>query len=151
MQYTSIGNVATIIESKNMSATIAPESPYALVVDDDEAILSVVMLLLETEGYYGLGFSDSTKVIPFLEQLETQHLPHVILLDLMMPLVSGYEIAAALSQHPRFASIPIIIMTADNRVKSASAVPGATDWVGKPFPMHYLLTKLEHFLYPPTA
>ncbi|MGI9061314.1 MAG: response regulator [Ktedonobacteraceae bacterium] len=151
MQYTSIGNVATIIESKNMSATIAPESPYALVVDDDEAILSVVMLLLETEGHVGLGFSDSSKVIPFLEQLETKHLPHVILLDLMMPLVSGYEIAATLSQHPRFASIPIIIMTADNRVKSASAVPGATDWVGKPFQMHYLLTKLEHFLYPPTT
>ena len=151
MQYTSMDTVATILESKNTPATIAPESPYALVVDDDDAILSVVMLLLKTEDFVGLGFSDSTKVIPFLEQVDAKHLPHVILLDLMMPLVSGYEIAATLSQDPRFASIPIIIMTADNRVKSAGAVPGASDWVGKPFQMRSLLTKLEHFLYPPTA
>ncbi len=127
MQYTSIGNVATIIESENMLATIIPESPYALVVDDDEAILSVVMLLLETEGYTGLGFSDSTKVIPFLEQVETQHLPHVILLDLMMPLCQAMKLPLLSRNTHVLASIPIIIMTADNRVKSASTVPGATD------------------------
>lgn len=151
MQYTSQGNVATIHESKLLSATtIASESPYALVVDDDEAILSVVMLILQAEHYAGLGFSDSSKVIPFLEHVEPKHLPHVILLDLMMPLVSGYEIAATLSQHPRFASIPIIVMTADIRVKSADAVPGATDWLSKPFQIRTLLAKLEHFLYTPT-
>ena len=151
MQYTNNGYDATIIQSKDMPATIAPERPYAMVIDDGVAILSVLMLLLESEGYGGLGFSDSTKVIPFLEQVETKHLPHVILLDLMMPLVTGYEIAATLSQHPRFSSIPIIIMTADNRVKSASAVPGATDWLGKPFQIQTLLTKLEHFLYTATT
>lgn len=151
MHYTSKRNDTTILESNTISALIAEECPYALVVDDDEDILSVVMLLLAVEDYVGIGFSDSSKVIPFLEQVETKHLPHVILLDLMMPVLSGYEIAATLSQHPRFASIPIIIMTADNRVKSASAVPGATDWLAKPFQMHTLLTKLEHFLYTSTT
>lgn len=149
MQYTSMGNTTTLIENRNTSPTFVPEGPYALVIDDDDAILSVVMLLLETEGYIGLGFSDSTKVIPFLDQTETAYLPSVILLDLMMPLVSGYEIAAKLSQNPRYATIPIIIMTADNRVRSASAVPGASDWLGKPFQMYTLLAKLAQFLPSP--
>ncbi len=150
MHSTNNCNDAPFEKSQDTPATIAPQSPYAMVVDDDEAILSVLMLLLEAEGYVGLGFSDSTKVIPFLEQVETKHLPQVILLDLMMPYMTGYQIAATLSQHPRFATIPIIIMTADNRVKSASAVPGATDWLSKPFQIHTLVSKLEHFLYTAT-
>ena len=148
MQYTSMGNTTTILASQLTTSAFVPDSPYALVVDDDEAILSIVMLLLETEGHVVLGFSDSTKVIPFLEHTDTEHLPSVVLLDLMMPVVSGYEIAAKLSQDDRYSSIPIIIMTADNRVKSASAVPGASDWIGKPFQMHTLLAKLEQFLPP---
>jgi CheY-like chemotaxis protein len=150
MQYTSMGNTTTILESQLMTPGFVPDSPYALIVDDDDAILSVVMLLLETEGHAAVGFSDSTKVIPFLEQTDKEHLPSVVLLDLMMPVVSGYEIAAKLSQNARYSSIPIIIMTADNRVKNASAVPGASDWVGKPFQMSTLLAKLEQFL-PPAA
>jgi len=150
MQYTSMGNTTTIIENRNTSPEFVPEGPYALVIDDDDAILSVVMLLLETEGYVGLGFSYSSRVIPFLDQFETAHLPAVVLLDLMMPLVSGYEIAAKLSQNPRYAAIPIIIMTADNRIKSANAVPGASDWLEKPFQIHILLAKLAQFLPPPS-
>ncbi|HYK86244.1 MAG TPA: response regulator [Ktedonobacteraceae bacterium] len=150
MQFISVGNTSTISESQFTTPGFVPDSPYALVVDDDDAILSVVMLLLETEDHAAIGFSDSTKVIPFLEQKERAHLPAVVLLDLMMPVVSGYEIAARLSQDARYASIPIIIMTADNRVKGASAVPGASDWIGKPFQMATLLAKLERYL-PPTA
>lgn len=145
-----MGNTSTIPESQFTTPGFVPDSPYALVVDDDDAILSVVMLLLETEDHTAVGFSDSTKVIPFLEQAGKEHLPAVVLLDLMMPAVSGYEIAARLSQDTRYSSIPIIIMTADNRVKGVSAVPGATDWIGKPFQMTTLLAKLEQFL-PPTA
>ena len=55
---------AVMMENDATSVSI-PEEPYVLVVDDDQAILSVVMLLLETEGYISLGFSDSTKVLPF--------------------------------------------------------------------------------------
>ena len=148
MQYTSMGSMSTITDRKDSAADIVPEGPYALVVDDDAAILSVVMLFLETEGFAGIGFSDSTRVMPFLDHTETERLPAVVLLDLMMPLVSGYEIAEKISQNPRYASIPIIIMTADNRIRSASAVPGASDWVGKPFQMQLLLGKLARYLPP---
>ena len=87
----------TVMMENDATSLSIPEEPYVLVVDDDQAILSVVMLLLETEGYTSLGFSDSTKVLPFLEELRRtgQRLPTVLLLDLMMPVISGYDIAAA--------------------------------------------------------
>ncbi|HZU69907.1 MAG TPA: response regulator [Ktedonobacteraceae bacterium] len=124
----------------------APNTPYVLIVDDDEAIVSVLLFLLESEQHAGVGLSDSKKVLPFLEQAGPQQLPSVILLDLMMPQLSGYEIAATLSKNEQYAQLPIIIMTADSRVRSASAVAGARDWVAKPFQIDALLTKLEQYL-----
>lgn len=73
-------------------------------------------------------------------------MPSVILLDLMMPGLSGYAIAAELAQNEQFAHIPVIILTADSRVRSASAVLGASDYLGKPFQISTLLSKLEHCL-----
>lgn len=146
MQYTSMGSVTTEVEREQGKSWFVPESPYALVIDDDDAILSVVMLLLEMEGYVGLGVANSQEVLPFLEYALPDHLPAVILLDLMMPVVSGYEIALNLTRHEKFAHIPIIVMTADNRVQSASAVPGAIGLINKPFQIQLLLEKLNLYL-----
>ena len=137
----------TVVQDTNEAVPLSvPDRPYILVVDDEEAIVSVIMFLLETEGHAGVGISDSQEVLPFLQQAGSQHLPSVILLDLMMPGVSGYTIAAELKQKEQLAQIPIIIMTADSRVHSASAVPGAVDYLGKPFHINALLSKLEHYL-----
>ncbi len=146
MQTKLLNGSTCVLERESSISTVVLDSPYVLVIDDDDSILSVVLLLLEMEEYIGLGMADSTKVVPLLEGLDSKHFPSVILLDLMMPTITGYEIAAHLSQHPRYANIPIVIMTADNRVRGAGAVPGAVDWIGKPFQMEDLLTKLERYL-----
>ena len=152
MQYTSEGRTAVTWHEENVDIAERPVTgnrPYVLVVDDDPAIASVVMLTLEMEDYAGLSILDSRQVLPFLQQIEadaTKHLPAVILLDLMMPCLSGYEVAAQLAQRPCFARIPIVVMTADYRVRTAGAVPGATELLSKPFPVSALLTLLEHYL-----
>jgi CheY-like chemotaxis protein len=104
-----------------------------------------------TKGYAGLSITDSLKVLSFLQHIEetgTKYFPAVILLDLMMPQLSGYELAAQLTQHPSYAHIPIIIMTADYRVRTVSAVPGAVDLLSKPFPFKALLSKVKRYLTP---
>lgn len=146
MYSTSGGSSSVLLKNSQIASIPVPEHPYALVVDDDEAILSVVMLLLESEEFAGIGLSDSQKVLPFLQENSTRHLPSVILLDLMMPVVSGYDIAAQLSNDDRLSRIPIVVMTADNRVRNASAIQGAADWIGKPFQINTLLSKLENYL-----
>ncbi len=138
----------TVVMENDEATLYIPEEPYVLVVDDDQAILSVVMLLLETEGYTSLGFSDSTKVLPFLQELHAteQRLPSVMLLDLMMPVISGYEIAATIAANQWSKQITIIIMTADHRISGAHNIPGASDWLGKPFRIEVLLDKLGSYL-----
>ncbi|TMD57213.1 MAG: response regulator [Chloroflexi bacterium] len=141
MQYAGVSTASIFIDDKSAS-TISDQllrSPYVLVVDDDEAIVSVLLLLLEGEGLSGIGITDSRNVFPFLSQLETDQFPSVILLDLMMPVLSGYEIASKLSQSERYRHLPIIIMTADGRVRSASSVQGAIDYVAKPFQIDALM------------
>jgi len=148
MQYAGVSTASIFIDDKSAS-TISDQllrSPYVLVVDDDEAIVSVLLLLLEGEGLCGIGISDSRNVFPFLSQLDTDQFPSVILLDLMIPILSGYEIASKLSQSERYRHLPIIIMTADGRVRSASSVQGAIDYVAKPFQVDALMTKLKSHL-----
>lgn len=139
------------------TSTFLPEKPYALIIDDDYAILSVIMLLLETEDYPAMGILDSRVVQPLLEQIHSQaptssqQLPAVILADLMMPGVSGYDITAWLTNQSWSHHIPVLIMTADPRVNSASMINGAIDYIGKPFQIDTLLDKLSPYLVVPSG
>lgn len=126
-------------------------TPYVLTVDDDRAILHVIQSLLEIEGFNGIGISDSLKVPAFLNSLHDHELPAVILLDVMMPGLSGYEIATLLSQNERYSRIPIIVMTANSRIQDCSGIPGAVDFVTKPFRLDPLLARLTVYLNPPIS
>lgn len=125
-------------------------TPYVLIVDDDKSIVHVIESLLEIEGYKSIGITNSLKVPEFLTALDEYLLPSVILLDLMMPGLSGYEIATLLSQNERSRRIPIVVMTADGRVQGCSGIPGAVDFITKPFRLDPLLAKLKVYLSPPT-
>ena len=153
MQYAGVSTTSIFTDAKSAS-TISDQllrSPYVLVVDDDVAIVSVLLLLLEGEGFSGIGISDSRNVFPFLSQLDTPQFPSVILLDLMMPVLSGYEIAGKFSQSERYQHLPIIIMTADGRIRGASSVQGAIDYVAKPFQIDALMTKLKSHMHRSTG
>jgi CheY-like chemotaxis protein len=150
-QYTHEGSSTTISVQENPGISTISNKPYILIIDDNPAITTIILFMLEMEGYAGLTISDSLKVLPFLQHIEeagTRQMPALILLDLMMPQLSGYELAAQLKQHPSYAHIPIIVMTADYRVQTASVVPGAVDLLSKPFQAHVLLSKVKRYLSP---
>jgi CheY-like chemotaxis protein len=153
MQHSSISAIA-LLASDRVSlpgAETSIRTPYVLTVDDDEAIVDVIQYLLEVEGYNGFGISDSLKVLSFLDSLNDNLLPSVILLDLMMPGLSGYEIAKVLSENERYKYIPVIVMTAGSRVQSFASIQSAVDFVTKPFHLESLLAKLKVYLDPPAS
>lgn len=151
MMYSSTGNPILSIEDGSSIPPSETEHPYILVVDDDQSIVSMLLSLLEIEGYSCVGFWESQEVLPFLQEMGKRgerHLPTLLLLDLMMPAVSGYDIARWLSEHEPYHQIPLVVITADARVRDKSDVPGVQDILVKPFQIDALLTRVEHSLAP---
>jgi CheY-like chemotaxis protein len=81
-----------------------------LVVEDDHDIRVSVRNLLEDEGYRVLTVTDGRAALDLLERAEPS--PALIILDLMLPVMDGWEFAERLRALPRLAGIPIVIMSA---------------------------------------
>jgi CheY-like chemotaxis protein len=104
-----------------------------LIIDDADANLRLLEALLAKEGFEQvISSADSTKTI----DLFTAFQPDLILLDLMMPVLDGYEILDLLSKNiPKDEYLPIIVLTADATIaaKRKALALGAKDFLTKPF------------------
>jgi CheY-like chemotaxis protein len=84
------------------------QSKSVLVVEDDEGIRETMQVLLEIEGYSVVTAADGQQGLDALSRMPR---PGLILLDLMMPVMNGWEFAEALS-HTEYANAPVVIVTA---------------------------------------
>jgi DNA-binding response OmpR family regulator len=112
-----------------------------LIIDDDATMTGLLMTLLKMEGHSPTAVNDSTKAIEIAGSVD----PDLITLDLMMPGLSGFELCELLHQDPRFAAIPIIIVSArdDAESKTRARKAGARDYVTKPFDADELMQKIQ--------
>ena len=99
-----------------------------LVVDDDPYIVDFLETALEDEGYSVLATVNG-------EALQIAHdvHPDVILLDIMMPGMDGVEVSHRLRDDPATADIPIIVMSAQDRLRATAALMPVNDRLPKPF------------------
>ena len=101
-----------------------------LIVDDDVQTLRLVGLMLERQGYKILAANNGTQAL----NMARAEQPDVIILDIMMPDIDGYEVTRRLRNDPEIASIPILVFTArtevDNKITGYEA--GADDYLTKP-------------------
>ena len=103
-----------------------------MVVEDDTLIREMVMQILAGEGFTAIGASNGEEA---LRQLRQEPLtPSLILLDLMMPVMNGWQFRAKQLEDPALAEIPVIVMSATDD----GDVP-AEERVGKPFEIDALL------------
>jgi two-component system chemotaxis response regulator CheY len=103
-----------------------------LVVDDDPDILDALSEILEAEGYDVQRARNGREALQRLEQ----GLPDLVLLDLMMPVMDGWEFARSLAPGAR---PPIIVLSADRNVSAKAKEIGALGWLAKPFELSELL------------
>jgi two-component system, chemotaxis family, chemotaxis protein CheY len=120
-----------------------------LVVDDDPDILEALSEILEAEGFEIRRARNGKEA---LERLEPDP-PQLILLDLMMPVMDGWEFAQRMRQRPTFSGIPIIVLSADRNVGSKALDIGAVGHLAKPFELNDLLEMVRRALKgsPPTS
>lgn len=112
-------------------------NPTVLVIDDDPGITLFLRAALEDEGYHVLEAVDGAALaLAYAEQ------PAVILLDIMMPRMDGIEVSRRLRDNPATASIPIIAMSAQDRLQASMALMLADDRLSKPFDLQHLYDKV---------
>lgn len=114
-----------------------------LLVDDDTDIRRTLAEILEDSGYAVTGAANGRDALAVLQTEK----PCIILLDLMMPVMDGYEFLAEQSQQPPLASIPVIVITAGAGVR-----PGITAPVlSKPIHLEKLMAALRQHCDPSTV
>jgi len=126
-----------------MGETLTPIR--VLVVDDDPSIRRMMIAALRREGY---TFIEAANGKEALDQMRQIH-PAVVILDLMMPMVSGWDVLRERSSDPELAAIPVIVVSANRTAELASAVDkGICAFLPKPFDIN-VLTSLVRSCIPP--
>jgi CheY-like chemotaxis protein len=118
---------------------IPTERRDVLIVDDDPDIRDAVGECLRYEGYDVHSAADGRDA---LDRLEYGLRPAVILLDLMMPVLNGFDVLEALKSRPEWKSIPVVIVSA-NRGYEAEDLSGAVSILRKPVNVDRLLAAVE--------
>ena len=112
-----------------------------MVIEDEEAIAMMLSYNLEKEGYKVEVVSNGMHAVKEVERLK----PSVILLDWMLPEISGVEICRIIRSKPEIKNIPIIMLTAKSQeediIKGLSS--GADDYVTKPFSIPEVMARVK--------
>ncbi len=122
----------------------ADTRPVALVVDDSITVRRVTQRLLERNGLRVLTARDGVEAIEMMKD----NVPDVILLDIEMPRMDGYEVAAQVRSDPRLQDIPIIMITSrvGEKHRARAIELGVDDYLGKPYQEAQLLEAIEPLL-----
>ncbi len=118
--------------------------PYILVVDDDDTLLMVVDSILQKNGYNAALAKDATEGFDLIDK----HLPQLILLDIKLPGMDGYEALDKLKSDEKTKDIPVIMLTSKNDIASVSQCleNGAHDYIVKPFDYNNLLARVKQVI-----
>jgi two-component system aerobic respiration control protein ArcA len=136
------GRVVSLNEFRNMKAEVDARS--ILVVDDEEVMRNALKRILTAEGHKvhmaadGLEFSKAVEDMRF----------DLILLDVNLPWVDGYELCEILKSHPSFKRVPVVMVSArtTNEDIERGLSSGASDYVIKPFDVDALLKIINKHL-----
>jgi CheY-like chemotaxis protein len=131
----------------NVPLHIRQSGPRILLVEDEPGLRSLIGFVLLRDGWVVDAAESGISAISRLEHA----LPDLILLDLSMPEMDGWDVLARRAAEPRWRDIPVIVMSADHQHAELVIELGATSFLAKPFTMEQLRTILAEYLPPSTS
>jgi excisionase family DNA binding protein len=134
----------SFLERSGPGGSTEPAGPLVLIVDDDEGIREYVRVQLELEGY---SVREAGNAEEGLAALEDQS-PDLILLDVMMPQVDGWEMLRRVQERHGIGAIPVIMFSGKVDEESAAEATsrGAQGFIGKPFNPQQLIESTKQLL-----
>ncbi len=136
----SVGRAASKTQSRGRTTT-AESTTRVMIVEDDRDLRDVYAAALEDEGFSVRVASEGRSALAQLN--DGTFLPCVVLLDLRMPGMNGWELAAHLRRSARLRRIPIVVVAAHYLLADEALRLGATAWLQKPVPLHALVRAVE--------
>ena len=135
---------APVVELKKAAPTPSDDRPLALVVDDSITVRRVTERFLHRSGLRVETAKDGLDAISVMQD----HKPDVILLDIEMPRMDGYEFASHVRNDPRVADVPIIMITSrvGDKHRARAIELGVNDYLGKPYQDAQLLDAIRRQL-----
>ena len=124
--------------------TATAEKPLVLVVDDDEQLREFIRVNLEMDGYVVREAGSAAEGLAALEE----QAPALVLLDVMMPQVDGFEMLRRMQEQHGLGSVPVIMFSGkvDEETADRAAREGAQAFVGKPFDPQALIESTKQLL-----
>ncbi|QXV63795.1 response regulator [Mucilaginibacter sp. 21P] len=117
------------------------EKPLIMICEDDEEILQIYEVILMDHDYHVITESNSLLLFELLKKT----IPDLLILNLRMPYLSGDRIAYLLTSHDKYASIPILMISADIRVQEVVKDLQLKDYLLKPFDIDVLVQTVNRF------
>ncbi|MBI2104804.1 MAG: response regulator [Candidatus Omnitrophica bacterium] len=118
------------------------EGRKILVVDDEQQLALAVKIRLQSRGYQVSTANDGQQALAAIEAEQ----PDLVILDVLMPVMDGYSCMREINSRYGRGKIPIIILTARDRMKDLFDLEGIADYVVKPFDHEDLLTRIDRAL-----
>ena len=135
---------APVVELKSVAPAPADERPLAMIVDDSITVRRVMQRFLERNGMRIVTARDGIDAISVLQDAK----PDIILLDIEMPNMDGYEFATHVRNDERVSDVPIIMITSrvGDKHRARAIEIGVNDYLGKPYQDEHLLDAIRRLL-----
>jgi DNA-binding response OmpR family regulator len=118
-----------------------PAKPRILVVDDEPDLIAVLRMGLQMEGFDVLEAADGVEGL----KRAREDKPDLVVLDLMLPKMDGYQVCRSLKFDPRYKSLPILILSArpGDQDRRLALEMGADDFIRKPYDLKDLVNRIR--------
>jgi DNA-binding response OmpR family regulator len=118
--------------------------PKILVVEDDPQIARIVQIKLKNNGFEVVHATDGGAGLAAVRDLH----PDLVLLDVMMPVMDGYQVLRAIRAEPKLSGLPVIMLTAKGQERDVlhGFRDGATDYIIKPFSPAEVVARVQRAL-----
>jgi two-component system, chemotaxis family, chemotaxis protein CheY len=126
-----------------MATKAAAAEKTVLIVEDDKDIRESIAALLADVGISTQVAENGAVAV---ELLSSGQLPHLILLDLMMPVMDGFAFREAQASRPEWDAIPVVVMSADGNLADKKARARASDYLHKPVDIDRLLASVRSLI-----
>ena len=121
------------------------DKPYLLYIEDERPVIELVRLTLQTDRLEVIGVTSAADGLAMMRRRR----PELLLLDLMMPDLNGWDVYRAMKADPTLADIPVIVITAKVRDTGHLIVPDlplVDDYITKPFSVARLIRAVQNVL-----